>query len=212
MEKIFLILIIIFSLIIVESASAHQPRIVSGEEIIQIENPEVSQAFYGELNGEPAYFEINSIEPFRFYIGILVPDLEGVKKDISARVYLEEVNDEKELLFLDGSNYNWEPYYEEFAGDSYYKGPEISKDFGKGKYIIEVFNSNNQGKYVLVIGEREEFPPKEIIKTIILLPSLKKDFFNKSPFTAYFNLTGLFLLIFLLVISGIVILISSLVL
>ena len=63
-----------FFLLATVSCSSHQPRIVS-EEMTQIENPEVSQAFYAELKGKSDYYQIESEEPFKLYVGILVPDL-----------------------------------------------------------------------------------------------------------------------------------------
>jgi hypothetical protein len=45
----------------------HQPRIVSRDRI-EIKNPEVSQAFYGELRGIPAEFWIHSKEDFKLYV------------------------------------------------------------------------------------------------------------------------------------------------
>lgn len=201
MRKIILISFIL-SFILASDALAHQPRIVSGEEIIQISSPEISQAFYGELKGKPAHFEINSDKPFKFYVGLLVPDLPNIKKDFSARVFSER-EEGKEMLLLNGKSYNWTYFYEEFAGDAYYKGPEARADLEKGKYIIEVFNENNLGKYVLAVGEKEEFPVNETFNTLKVLPKLKKDFFEKSPLSAFFNKIGLYIflpLIILLVI------------
>lgn len=190
MKKLILIIFFFSFLILPQQAWAHQPRIVS-QETVQVENPEVSQAFYGELKGKSVNFEINSDTPFILYLNLLVPDLPGIDKDVSARVYFNE----EEIFFLDGTNFDWTSFFEEFAGDDYFKGPEVEKEVKQGKYLVEVFSPDNQGKYVLAIGKKEEFPPGETVKTIFLLPQLKRDFFNKSPFTAFFNLIGLFLLI-----------------
>ncbi len=194
MRKTIFFLTFLLFLLIPGKVLAHQPRIVS-QDVVQVQNPEISQAFYGELKGRSVSFEINSNETFTLYLNLLVPDLPGIEKDVSAKVYSEE----KEIFFLDGSNFNWTHFYEEFAGDNYFKGPEIREEVKQGKYIVEVFSSDNQGKYVLAVGEKEEFPLNETAKTLLLLPQLKKNFFNKSPLTAFFNLIGLFLLIPLLV-------------
>jgi hypothetical protein len=45
-----------------------------------------------------------------------------------------------------------------------------------------VSNKDNQGKYSLVIGQKESFPFGESIKTLVRLPALKIHFFNKSFF------------------------------
>jgi len=98
---------------------------------------------------------------------------------------------------------DWTYFFEEFGGDGYYQGPEFKEEVEKGEYQIEVFSPDNQGKYVLAVGEKEEFPLDETINTLLLLPSLKKNFFNKPPLTAYFNLIGLFLFVPLVILLAI---------
>ena len=79
MRKVILISVI-FSFALAGNILAHQPRIVSEGRIVQINNPEISQAFYGELKGKAVDFEIDSGQPFKFYVGLLVPDLPILKK------------------------------------------------------------------------------------------------------------------------------------
>jgi len=168
-------------------SSAHQPRIVENA-MTTIAEPEVSQAFYGELTGEPKEFRIRSEKHFELYVGLLVPDIPNVQKNISAEIY--QINGKKELLaFLDGDNFTWSPFYEEFGKDNYFWGPEYEAENGKdlkgrtvpsGEYIIKVFNPTNSGKYVLVTGFQEIFPPREILSASILVPRLKAQFFNHS--------------------------------
>ncbi len=132
-----------------------------------------------------------------------MPDLPAIEKDVSARVYFQD----EDFLFLDGLEADWTYFFEEFGGDGYYQGPEVRVEAKEGGYRIEVFSPDNQGKYVLAVGEKEEFPLDETVNTLLLLPQLKSSFFNKSPLTAYFNLIGLFLFIpvfVLLVISLVV--------
>jgi hypothetical protein len=37
------------------------------------------------------------------------------------------------------------------------------------------------GKYVFVVGEKEEFPAGEMLNSLLVLPSLKMGFFQESP-------------------------------
>jgi hypothetical protein len=194
MKKIIFASTIIFLILVAGEAWAHQPRIVS-QDLIEVQNPEISQAFYGELQGQPTIFRIDSPEPFVLYLNLLVPDLPEIEKDVSARVFFQD----KELYFLNGLETDWNYFFEEFAGDGYYQGPEVKEEVEKGEYQVEVFSPDNQGKYVLAVGEKEEFPFDETVNTLLLLPQLKAGFFNKSPLTAYFNLVGLFLLIPLII-------------
>lgn len=199
------LIVFIFTLAILvspSSASAHQPRLVSGDKIVEIENPEVSQAFYGNLDGQPAVFEMKISSPIMLYAGLLVPDLPNIKKDISASV--TDDND-RTVFILDGPKSDWQKYYEGFAGDNYYKGPESAVQVEAGIYRLKVYSPTDQGKYVLVVGQEEVFPPNEILKTLMMLPKLKKDFFQKSPLTIFFSKIGLFLSIPIFVLIVIII-------
>jgi hypothetical protein len=201
-KKVILIGIIFVSIFMpVYFVLAHQPRIVKNK-LTEVQNAEVSQAFYGELNGTPDFFRIKSDKPFKFYAGVLVPDIKDVGKDVSVEVMkiIDENENKVAVCLLDGKSFEWVKYYEEFGGDNYFKGPEVRKDLEVGIYDLKVFSPDNKGRYTLAIGEKEEFPVKEIINTIFTLPILKKNFFDRSPFTAFFNYTGLFLAGFILII------------
>ncbi len=192
MKKEILFTFLIIGLLLSAGVSAHQPRLVS-EEVTMIRNPEVSQAFYGELKGQHDHYNIIEEEGFDLYVSILVPDLPGIGKDVSVAIEPIDEIDNNFIYFLNGTDFQWERYYEEFGGDWYYQGPDIKAEVGPGGYDIHVMSTDNLGKYVLVVGEKEEFPLDEIINTIFTMPSLKQDFFEKPAYTAYFNLIGLFI-------------------
>ena len=87
-----LIVTMLVLFISISAVSAHQPRLetatnVSFNNPIIIENPEISQAFYSTLHGSPDYYKINSNVPFKFYLGLLVPQSPGIQGDfVSAQV------------------------------------------------------------------------------------------------------------------------------
>jgi hypothetical protein len=198
MKKTLLFAVVFLMLSLV---MAHQPRVgFEGtlDNPIQVEKPEISKAYYGELEGSPEYYKINSDQSFLLYINILAPDIDGARTD-----FIVEVFQNNEVIFTLDDN-NWGEFYEPFGGDNYLMGPELEEQVNAGTYIIKVSNSDNLGKYSLAVGKIESFPPIEILKTIIALPKLKKDFFGKSPLTAYFNLSGLFLLILLALLIAII--------
>jgi hypothetical protein len=171
---------------------AHQPRIVEGGGIVEISNPEISQAFYGDLNGTPAEFEIKSGTPFRLYVGITVPDIPGARTDKSVEVLsVDDKGGETRLFLLNGSG-KWEPFYEEFAGDDYFQGPEGRGNVNAGTYRIRVSSPDNLGKYALAVGEVESFGLADTVDAIVILPRLKSWFFGKSPFDALFTKIYLF--------------------
>ena len=222
MKKAVFLVVPVCLFLVVGTAWCHQPRIVT-EGITQVENPEVSQAFYGELESEAVYYRIESEDAFRLYVGILVPDVEGIDKDVSVEITKEHVhaeeaadNEEGIHILLNGMEHQWTRWYEPFGGDWYWEGPELRGNppeeelpegvqVSEGTYTLKVFSPDNEGKYVLAVGEREEFPLSEMVQTLFVLPKLKAEFFERSPWTSYFNLVGLFLLIGVGIVVGTVV-------
>jgi len=171
------------SVILWGDSAAHQPNLVGLQTHTTVQDPEVSKAYYGELAGKPAVFEIRCDTSFSLYVNLLVPDISGASTDFSADIYA----DGELLTRLDGSQYHWTTFYEPFGNDTYLKGPEYRSNVGPGVYRIQVSNGENRGKYVLAVGELEKFPPRVILRTLITLPKLKRDFFGKSPWLDPFS-------------------------
>ena len=158
------------------TVSAHQPRITESR-LTQVPDPEISKAYYGKLTGEPDVYVINASDAFDLYVNVLVPDIAGQKKDVSAVV----LKNGKELAVLEGINFEWKKFYEPFGADSYWMGPEYKARAEAGTYEIRVWSSNNDSKYSLAIGEIEAFDGKEGINTLTAIPKLKNTFFEVSP-------------------------------
>lgn len=190
-------------------AFAHIPEVVENQETITVSEPEVSKAFYGELEGKPHRYVIESSEPFLLYASILVPVDLPENTNLKAEVYKENGEGSRELVFtLEGSSYAWKKYDEEFGGDTYLSGPENEINAAAGKYVITVSRPENQGKYVLATGKQERFRAKDIVKTFLELPKLKKDFFGKSYFSVFSGIVGIAMLIIgLVVVAGIMLII-----
>ena len=168
MKKHYFKLILTFFIFTSHYATAHQPKLIYNSPSISdpyiIENPEISKAFYGKLNGEPHYFKISSDNQFLFYAGILSPKVSNTYKWLS----LDVINKNNKIIFQAlGSEYNWTPWYEPYARDNYWKGPEIGIDTNRefktsflleaGIYYIKVYNDTNIGNYSLAVGEAEFF-------------------------------------------------------
>jgi len=156
--------------------SAHQPRIVTENPTI-VTSPEVSKAYYGKLSGEPAVYTIASDKVFAFYVGVLVPDIAGQKKDVSAVI----LKDGEQIAILDGANIEWKKFFEPFGNDTYWQGPEYKIQADAGTYEIRVSSAENDSKYSLAIGEIEAFDGNETMNALKLIPELKSNFFNESP-------------------------------
>ncbi len=171
----------------VSTAYAYIPEVIeqaSLHDISTIDDPSLSQAFYGKLTGYPHTYEIRSKEPFELYVQILLPEIEGVSEELSGIVIKEtgfrgRVSEVARLLGRDAS---WESFYEPWGGDYYRKGGELTQQVEAGVYRIEVSTPDNNTPYVLVIGKQEDSGGVgyfEMIKRIAAV----KEFYGKSKFT-----------------------------
>lgn len=196
---VFLFLFVLFG-VLVNNASAHQPRLVYDlkstpkEPFIIYDGTDVSRAFYGLLKGQPDYYKFVLDKPADIYLGLLVPDIKNTQTNVSANIY--SVKADKTILKykLDAASSKWETFYENYGGDNYFKGPEMTKNLPADTYIVEVVNPNNLGEYVLAVGTEESFPLKEMFKAFVNASSLKRDFFNKSFFAIFEGKIGGYLM------------------
>tara|TARA_B100000029_G_scaffold62620_1_gene56128 strand:+ start:109 stop:795 length:687 start_codon:yes stop_codon:yes gene_type:complete len=147
---------------------AHQPKLINYSPTIDNPHvvifPEISKAYYSKLTGQPHYYVINSEDDFLFYTSILSPKI----NEEPSRFSLEVLDGNQNIVYkVDGSNFEWTAWYEPYARDWYWKGPEIGVESGKefqtsftidaGTYYIKVFNESNTGHYSLAVGEAEFF-------------------------------------------------------
>jgi len=166
---------------------AHVPNIIVQDSLKDIElvtDPELSQAFYGQLIGFPHTYEIRATEPFTLYAEILLPDIDSSKNNVSGIIIKEQRAGGRveEVTRLRAREATWETTYEPFGGDTYRKGQSFEAEVGPGVYRIEVNTPDNIEKYVLVLGKREEMTLGyfELIGRIIEV----KVFFDKPKWRA----------------------------
>ena len=162
--KILIFLLVFYPL----SIFAHQPKLInyspSFDNPHEVIYPEISKAYYSKLEGEPHYYKINSESDFLFYTGILSPKINENYKWLS----LEVLDENKVVIYkAEGKDFVWKAWYEPYARDWYWKGPEIGTErneefktsftISAGTYYIKVFNEDNTGHYSLAVGEAEFF-------------------------------------------------------
>ncbi len=188
-------------------ASAHNPRFVREDTVVQVQHPDISQAYYGWLDGQPVLYKIKTDTPQNLFVQILVPDVPNVKTDLSAQVNYQ-TPDGYQSVTLDGTKATWKKWYEEYGGEWYLQGPDAQISAATGTAIIMISNADNYGPYVFVVGEKESFPFDEMVKTVMLLPQLHTQFFLKPWYSTFFNKVGMYLSIPLLIL---IILVSILV-
>lgn len=162
---------------------AHTPMLMNQknvDDVIRVDDPSLSQAFYGTLNNFPHTYEIIAREPFTLYTEILVPDIEGQTNTPSGIIIkLPQAGGRvEEIARLQAKDASWEAAYEFFGGDTYRHGPQFEKELPAGTYRVEVHSADNKEKYVLVIGKREEV----VLGYIELIRRIAgvKEFFGKS--------------------------------
>jgi hypothetical protein len=196
-KMINLFSVMLLLLMLATQAIAHFPVIVKGDRLL-IKDPEISRAFYDRLAGSPHTYLIESPKNFDLYINLLVPKSSNPNGRYSANVYRLEDNQRLPIGKLDQNAVEWTEFYEPFAGDTYLKGPEFKMQVAAGSYEIEVFSTQNQGKYVLAVGEVEAFGlNKNTLKTLLILPRLKTEFFNVSALSLLRSRMGIAYVVFL---------------
>ncbi len=196
MNKIISIFTIFLSLIFAQISSVHLMEIVynkGGD--IKVKNPEVVQAYYDQLGGDPRNYLINSKTDFDLYINLLVPASSNYNGRYSAKVFSVKDGKDQELAFIDGqTNFEWQEFYDPSIRDYYFKGPEIEKQLPPGDYKITVFNYENRDKYVLAIGKNQEFSWLNLMRAYLILPTLKTEFFKTSVLQFFLTPFGLVLI------------------
>ena len=201
------IVIVILFLILVSwplKVLAHQPRLVEMEKI-NVTEPEISKAYYGNLSGKPHIYTISTSSPIDLYVNVLVPFIEGPEKNVTVKIF----KGEQSMGILSPKKDDWKEFFEPFGQSMYWKGPEFKVRADAGKYKIHVQSTEKSIRYVLATGEIEAFDGPASLNAILLIPKLKKDFFEESPLSFILSPLGwgyVLLLQLLVILTGFVIL------
>ena len=182
------IVILVFFLILINwplGVLAHQPRIVEVEKI-NVTKPEISKAYYGKLSEKPHIYIINASSAIDLYVNILVPFIEGPGKNVTVKIF----KDGQPLGSLSPGEKDWKEFFEPFGQSMYWQGPEFKIRADAGKYKILVQSREKNIRYALAIGEIEAFDGIESLKAILLIPELKRNFFEESPISFIFSPLG----------------------
>ena len=186
-KKLRVIILFFFSTLISWplAALAHQPRIVETEKI-NITKPEISKAYYGKLSGKPHTYTISTSSAIDLYVNVLVPFIEGPRKNVVVKIF----KDGQPLESLNPGENDWKKFFEPFGQSMYWQGPEFKIRAEAGKYKIIVQSREKRIRYVLATGEIEAFDGTESLNAILLIPKLKKNFFEEPPISFIFSPLG----------------------
>lgn len=128
-------------------------------EVITIQNPEIEQLILGELTDAPEMFEIVSEVPFTLTAEIrAIPNTSGATLPQLSGIIVrqKEIRGVEEVARLNASDASWTVRTDPDSGLVYQAGPYFSEQLESGTYRIEVSNPNNQGKYLLLIGNQKD--------------------------------------------------------
>ena len=181
--RYFFVLLFFFSYS-VSTAEAHIPVLVeqsSLHDITRIETPEITHAYYGTLKDFPHTYEIVSREPFTLFAEVLMPDKKESETIVSGIIIREiggggRVTEVARMLARDAT---WDSFYEPIGGDRYLRGTSYEGEQPAGTYRIEVTAPDNDQKYVLVVGKREDFGNIGYFESVRRVAGVKA-FFGKS--------------------------------
>ena len=149
----------------------------SRDEKINVTEPEISKAYYGNLSGKPHIYTISTSSPIDLYVNVLVPFIEGPEKNVIVKIF----KGEQLRGILSPKKGDWKEFFEPFGHSMYWKGPEFKVRADAGKYKIHVQSTEKSIRYVLATGEIEAFDGPESLNAILLIPKLKKDFLKSHP-------------------------------
>ncbi len=177
-------LFIILFLTVAFQAEAFVPILVPPQlqsDVSMIEDPTLSQVFYGTLEGFPHTYEIHATQPFLLFTHIQQPDIESSKNNVSGILIKlpEKRGRVTEVTRLKLKEDEWLTSYDPIGGDSYRDGPHYEAMLEAGNYRIEVHTPDNMEKYVFAIGTREEMTIGYFERLRRLMAV--KIFFEKSP-------------------------------
>jgi hypothetical protein len=135
-----------------------EPTFVTPYQVITISGePEQQQIFLGELDNAPEMYEIKSKTDFTLTAEIRSIPGETAKPDFSGIIVRQkEVLGVEEVARMKATDSAWTPVRDKVTGLVYQSGPFFSQKVKAGTYHIEVSTPNNAGKYMLVVGDKDD--------------------------------------------------------
>ena len=186
MKKILLIFLGISVLFFnVNGAFGHQLIFSDGmnteiDNSLYIPDPQISWAMYGEVENNVLFYKFEADQKEPVYASIVIPALEGLEEFhpslaiISERQNIEliglqasenntdfpfELPEKFSAIVFDYSgNFPGRVFYEPFTQVNYWERQEIRIDhINPGTYYLAVFDTSENGKFTLAVGEIEDF-------------------------------------------------------
>lgn len=155
-------------------------------------------AYYRELRGNNDTFTLKAREGQKLILQISIPVSEDPEKRFSALVI--DRGRSKIAATLEPGTFPWEHVKEKYTGADIAQGPRLEIVLKEGVYDIIVGGSNEQGRYVLTIGDPNAGDILSIFRALVRAPIIMHSFFEELPllatfFDAFMVLSALTLLI-----------------
>ena len=187
MKKLLTAAVLVLLFVPTVALAARQPRVVEGDVVTEVQNPDIAQDFFGVLSGEPEFFLFSIKQEQELYLSLRVMQGPSAATDLSGSLVTPEG---VILAELDGGAKTWEPMLDETTGVTYLHGPETHIVVEPGDYLFGVSSLNNDIPYVFAVGEREVEPGGDVVSAFTTLASLRDNFLDREVWEAYINQAG----------------------
>ena len=184
-ETFLIFLGITFLFFNIDTVSAHQLIFSDGmntnmDNSLYIPDPQISWAMYGEIENNVLFYKFVVDQKEPFYASIVIPALEGLEEFHPSMAIISEreniglislQSDENDtnfpfelsekfnaIVFDYGDEFPGRVFYEPFTQVNYWERQEIRIDsINPGTYYLAVFDTSENGKFTLAVGEIEDF-------------------------------------------------------
>lgn len=120
-------------------------------------DPEHKQTILGELDNTPEMFEVKSDSDFTLTVEIRAVPGELSRPQFSGIIVRQkETLGVEEVARMKAIDASWARVIDGTTGLAYQSGPFFSEKVKAGTYHIEVSTPDNSGKYMLVVGNKDE--------------------------------------------------------
>lgn len=141
-----------------------------------------------ETSSDADYYRIHITTPTVLYAGVIVPAFDQYSEfrpqfalvgpglpSTTGSIPIELKPKSGVLLLQDNGKKPRKKFYEPFGNKSYYRGPEVSTHLQAGEYTLVYWDpEGHRGDYVAVVGKREVWKAKDILRASIVTPMIRR--------------------------------------
>ena len=185
MKKAVIFLTVVFLFFNVDTAFAHQLIFSDGkntslENSLYIPDSQISWAMYGELENNVLFYKFEADQKEPLYVSVVIPMLEGLEDFSPSLAIVTQHQNIGTLISHTGEKNTSVPFslpdgyqaivfdydrkitanvfYEPFTQVNYWERQEVRIDsINSGIYHIAIFDTSENGKFALAVGEVEDF-------------------------------------------------------